>query len=921
MVVSLAVFAAVGIALVAFGAPLGRRAFWVAEVPLVGAGVWVVAHLGRVTAGDPVTEHVRWVSALDLSIDLRLDGPAATMSLVICGVGGVVLAYAAHYFAPDARDLGRLAGLLVLFAGSMVGLVQADQVILLYTCWELTSITSFLLIGNRHTESRARAAALHALLVTSAGGLALLAGLVVLAQQAGSYRLSEIIAEPPRASAAVTVAIVLILVGAFTKSAQYPFHAWLPGAMAAPTPVSAYLHSATMVKAGVFLVAVLAPAFATMAVWRPTVLIVGCCTFVFGGLRALRQHDLKLLLAFGTVSQLGLLMVLFGAGTQATTVAGWALLVAHAAFKATLFMVVGIVDHQTGTRDIRRMPPLRAGWRPVGLVAMAAVASMIGVPLTAGFVAKELAYGGLGDASFAGAGVVLAVAVAGSMLTVAYGARLYRGAFVLPSRRSALAGTELSSPPGPSVAFVAPAATLAIVGIVLGVLPNVGDRLATAVAAAGYATRHTVHLAVWHGLEVPLVLSAATLAGGTLLVVGDRWLQPRLAWASRVPSGAEVYVPVLRGLGVISARVTGFVQNGSLPVYVGVILAAAALEPAVALLLGGGWDGWPATGTAAEIPVATVLVVAALGAAIARRRFAAAMFLGLAGYAMAALFVLWGAPDLALTQAAVETLSTVAFVLVLRRLPERFDRRSSPRRRVIRLAVAATVAVTVFVLALVAAGHRLTPPVSDEMVTRAVPDGHGRNVVNVILVDFRGFDTLGEITVLVVAVIGAVALARVGRGGERPTERRPARQLTRRLPFVDVSARIVFYVVLMTSLWLLFAGHNQPGGGFVGGLLAGSAIALRYVAGGIDDVRALSRFRPWTILGAGLLLAAVTATIPLLAGESVLEVGFVSLDLAVIGTVNMSSALIFDTGVYIAVVGMVLMVFEAFGERSAEEQA
>jgi multicomponent Na+:H+ antiporter subunit A len=341
----------------------------------------------------------------------------------------------------------------------------------------------------------------------------------------------------------------------------------------------------------------------------------------------------------------------------------------------------------------------------------------------------------------------------------------------------------------------------------------------------------------------------------------------------------------------------------------------------VALLVGGGWAGWPATGSAAEIPVAAVLVVAAQGAAIVPRRFSAAVFLGLAGYAMAALFVLWGAPDLALTQAAVETLSTVAFVLVLRRLPERFDHRSSPRRRVIRLAVAASVAVTVFVLALVAAGHRLTPPVSDEMVRRAVPDGHGRNVVNVILVDFRGFDTLGEITVLVVAVIGAVALARVGRGAERRSERRPVRQLTRRLPFVDVSARLVFHVVLMTSLWLLFAGHNQPGGGFVGGLLAGSAIALRYVAGSIDDVRGLSRFRPWTVLGVGLLLAAVTATIPLLAGGSVLEVGSVSLDLVVIGTVKMSSALVFDTGVYIAVVGMVLMVFEAFGERSAEEQA
>jgi multicomponent Na+:H+ antiporter subunit A len=916
VIVSLLSFAVVGVALVAFGERLGHRAFLVGAVVPAATFVWVCTQLGQVTDGTPPTEQVSWVPDLGLAVDLRLDGLAATMSLIVCGVGVLILLYSARYFAADARDLGRLAGLLVLFAGSMLLLVQADQVIVLYTGWELTTVTSFLLIGNRHSEPRARAAALHALLVTSAGGLALFGGLVLLGRESGSFLLGDIVDQPSAGGAVMTTAMVLLLVGAFTKSAQYPFHAWLPGAMAAPTPVSAYLHSATMVTAGVFLVARFAPMFATTDLWRPLVLATGCATLIFGGLRALRQHDLKLLLAFGTVSQLGLLIVLFGAGTPSTAAAGWTLLVAHAVFKAALFMVVGIIDHQTGTRDIRRLPGLRAGWLGLEAVTVLAAASMAGVPLDVGFVAKELAYDSLGDASFGGHTVVLAATVAGSMLTVAYTVRFYWGAFVAPRRRTPAAAG--ASPPPPSLAFVLPAAALAVVGVVLGIVPSVMDPLATASIAAFGPDAAPVHLSLWHG-PGPLVLSLITVAGGLLLVLGNRPAQRLLAAGGRLPSGAEIYRATLRGVGVVSTRVTAFVQNGSLPIYAGVILATAALVPAAALLAAGDWPGWPEFGGGLdEALVAIILLVAALGAAIVRDRFAAALFLGVCGYAMAGLFVLAGAPDLALTQAAVETLTTVVFVLVLRRLPERFERQSSPRRRLIRVATAAAVGTTVFVFALIAAGYRLQPPVSDEMVARAVPDGHGRNVVNVILVDFRGFDTLGEITVLAVASIGAVALARVGR---RDPDARPVRRLPRapapRLPFVDVSVRIVFPVVMITSLWLLFAGHNQPGGGFVGGLLAGAALALRYIAGGIDDVRDHARFRPWTVLGVGLLIAAVVATIPLFLGDSVLEVGYVSLDLPVLGEVALSSALVFDTGVYLAVVGMVLMVFEAFGDEPA----
>jgi multicomponent Na+:H+ antiporter subunit A len=431
-----------------------------------------------------------------------------------------------------------------------------------------------------------------------------------------------------------------------------------------------------------------------------------------------------------------------------------------------------------------------------------------------------------------------------------------------------------------------------------------------------------VHLALWHGFTLPLALSALTLAGGCLLALGEGRVQPVLAAGRAVPSADSAFLSLLRGLGAVSRGLTGAVQNGSLPVYAGVILVTAALLPAAALGLGGHWPGWPALGAVRDVPVAGMLIVAALGAALVRRRFSAAVFLGVVGYAMAALFVLYGAPDLALTQAAVETLSTVVFVLVLRRLPERFEPQSSARRRSGRLAISALVGVTVFAFAILAAGSRTSPPISDEMVARSVPDGHGRNVVNVILVDFRGLDTLGEITVLAVASIGAVAIARVGRrsaeGRGQPTT--PSSGL-RRIVFVDVSVQLIFHAVVMMSLWLLFAGHNQPGGGFVGGLLAGSAITLRYIAGGMAELRQRSRFRPWTVLGAGLLLASGTAAFPLLGGGAVLDVATASIRLPVIGATGVSSALVFDIGVYLAVVGMVLMAFEAFGDDPAEAPA
>jgi multicomponent Na+:H+ antiporter subunit A len=771
MILLLALHAVLGLGVIAGGERLQRRALLVAGLAPLAALVWLVAHAAGVIEGTPVTESFTWVPELGLDVDLRLDGFALLLAVLVSGIGVLVFWYSHWYFPATQEGLGRLVGLLTLFSGSMFGLVVADNLLVLYGCWELTSITSYLLIGNKYADGRARAAALQALLITGAGGLAMLGGFVVIGQQAGTYQLSAILADPPSGTA-VTAALVLVLLGAATKSAQYPFHSWLPGAMVAPTPISAYLHSATMVKAGVYLVARFTPAFADVPFWRPAVVTVGLVTMVCGGLRALRQSDLKLLLAFGTVSQLGFLFVLFGMGTEETVIAGCTMLLAHALFKAGLFMGVGVIDHQVGTREVARLPVLDRGWRAFTWLMVFIAAAMAGLPLTFGFVAKEEAYQSLLDEAPFGEVTVIAVVVFASMLTFAYSARFLWGAFWYPRSRGA---PTAASDDAPSAGFLAAPAVIGAVLLVLDVLPGLADSLLTAASQALDASAAAVHLAMWHGFNLALLLSAVTVAGGLVLFVGRRSVARVLVLGAALPTGGDAYRASLRGLNRVADRVTGVVQNGSLPVYAGVILLTAAALPGIALAAD--WpdvDAPPLVDQPGEVLIAALILGSALGAAVIRRRFAAALLLGMAGYGMAGLFVVMGAPDLALTQTAIETLTTVLFVLVLRRLPDRFERRAGGPVRVLRVAVAATVGLVVFAFALAASGERIGPPVSDEMTDLAYPEGHGRNVVNVILVDFRGFDTMGEITVLAAAAIGAVALARAGRRPGAPANPAPA---------------------------------------------------------------------------------------------------------------------------------------------------
>lgn len=758
-----------GTAVLTAGRRVGRWGLVLGGLAPALTFAWVAARAGGVVGGEVVSQRAGWVPQLGLNLDLRLDAFALLMIVLVSGVGALVFAYGWHYFGSSDKA-GRAAGLLTLFAGAMLGVVLADNLLLLYVCWELTSVTSYLLIGIDDAEPDARSAALHALLVTGLGGLAMLGGFVLIGQEAGTYRISELLVAPPTGTT-VSVALVLVLLGAFTKSAQYPFHSWLPEAMVAPTPISAYLHSAAMVKAGIYLVARLAPAFADVGVWRPLVVAVGLTTMIGGGLRALRPFDLKQLLAFGTISQLGFLMVLLGIGHPAATAAGCALLLAHGLFKAALFMTVGIVDHEAHTRDIRELPILGAGWTPARTVALVSAASMAAVPPLAGFIAKEEAYGALVEGS-SGDRLVLAGIVAGSVLTVAYSLR-FAAALLRPNLLSERPTDRPVLDHGPSSGFVLPGVVLAAASVLLGVAPMLWSEL-TDNAALALDPRSGTHLELWHGFTAPLYLSLGTLAAGALLFVWRRRVavaQRRLA--PRV-TGTDGYEAVVRSMLRAAAWVTSVAQPGSLPIYAAVILFTAAIVPGVALVSGDAWwPGWPdLVGRPAHLPIAVLLVTGALSATLATRRFAAALLLGLVGYGMALLFVVQGAPDLALTQFAVETLSILVFLLVLRRLPDRFERRAPAVGLLYRLAVSGAVGVFVVVMAIAASGSRTEGPVSREMSERALPEGDGSNVVNVILVDIRGMDTMGEITVLVVAGIGIVALTRVG---QRPRGPIPAR--------------------------------------------------------------------------------------------------------------------------------------------------
>lgn len=771
--------------------PGRRSARWalpLASVVTAGTFGWLLSQAPRTLHGDGPSAVVSWVDSLGLSVSLRLDGFGLLMGLIVSGIGTLVLLYSVSYFG-RRDDLGRLAGLLVGFAGAMLGIVWAEGLLTLFVFWELTSVASFLLIGFEDRSATARAAAQRAYLVTAGGGLALLAGLILLGITAGTTSISTLLAAPP-SGPVVTWALVLVLAGAFTKSAQFPFHFWLPGAMAAPTPVSAYLHSATMVKAGLVVVARFAPVFAPVGPWRWLVVLAGVSSLVLGGFRAMRQQDAKLALAHGTVSQLGFMMVLLGLGTPATTYAGVAMLLAHALFKASLFLSVGIVDHSTGTRDMRRLRGLLRALPITASVIIVASASMAAIPPTLGFVAKEKALDGLVGADLGAVGVVALIGiVAGSVLTVAYTVRIAVG--LLGDDAPGISGEQpVATGPiahsglhRPSVAFGSAPAVLTALSLALGLAAEpVGHWLAEVTTSLDPATA-TKSLHLWTGINTPLLLSVGIITAG----VATWWFTAGATRSADRPYSLatraydRTYDALLGG----SRRLTALTQSGSLPLYVGIVLSSVGAALITALVAGASDEIADVTWAHSPVEVALVSLTALMALAVlaARQRFTAAVLLGGSGYLLAIVYLIQGAPDLAITQFLVETLTIVVFLLALARLPRDFHPAPPWAPRPARIAVSVTVGLVVALFALGASHARSAPSVGEDYVALSEPEAGGRNVVNVILVDFRGFDTLGEITVLAVAGAGVVNLVRAARRQQR------RKQLSDGLDVEDLSGR------------------------------------------------------------------------------------------------------------------------------------
>ncbi|WP_232662372.1 hydrogen gas-evolving membrane-bound hydrogenase subunit E [Pseudonocardia sp. TRM90224] len=728
-----------------------RAAFLVAALPPAAAFGWALTQIGHALDGG-VASTTAWAPALGLELSFRLDALALAMIVLVSGVGAVIIVYCAGYFERRAEEAPRSAALLLAFAGAMLGLVLADDLFTLYVFWELTSVTSFLLVGQSGEGRASRRAAVQALLVTVFGGLAMLLGFVLLGEAAGTYRISEILADPP-AGGLVPLALVLILLGAFTKSAQLPFHPWLPAAMVAPTPVSAYLHAASMVKAGVYLVARLSPGFADLAVWWVPCVVFGAATMLLGGWRALHETDLKRLLAFGTVSQLGFLMALMGAGGRTAALAGVTMLLAHGLFKAPLFLVVGTVDRSAGTRDVRKLSGLRKVLPGTAITAALAAASMAGIPPLLGFVGKEAAFAAFLDD---GRWPVALALLAGSVLTVAYTARFLWGAF------ASKPGVEPSTVRAPGLLLTVPSWVCALAGLALGI----GYPLVEAIGE-GYVGPGGYHLALWHGLGLPLLFSAVALAGGLLLHRFRAVLRPLGAGPFDAQRG---YEGVIAGIGRAAVVVTGRLQLGSLPFYLGAILVTVIVLPGTAALLAGGWPtDQPLFHVIMQVPLGLAVIVAALAVVKARRRFTAVLLVGVIGYGVGGLFIVDGAPDLALAQFLVETLSLVVFVFVLRRLPANFTE-ESPRRRVIvpKAVVAALGGITVAGIGVLLSAARSGPAAASAQFFELAPSGAGAdNVISAIIVDFRALDTVGEIGVLFIAAAGVASLVLATRHDRR----------------------------------------------------------------------------------------------------------------------------------------------------------
>ena len=749
-----------------------RRAYagWIAALPPAAITLWLLTQMGNVQNGQFLTEEYQWVPQLGLNLSLRLDGLALFFGLIIVGIGAGVALYTAYYLEGDPR-LGYFYSLLFAFMGSMLGLVWADNLLLLFVFWEGTSITSYLMVGYKHGDSMATAGARQALVVTGFGGLALLAGFILLGQEAGTYSLSQILLNDSLAtSTRYSSFFVLIAIGAFTKSAQFPFQFWLPGAMAAPTPASAYLHSATMVKAGIYLLARLHPALSDNPIWFWTLLLVGGITMLLGAVSALRYYDLKRILAYATVSQLGILVMLLAFDNEYAYIAVVVGILGHALYKGPLFMVAGIIDHATGTRDIRRLAGLWRSLPWVAVTAMLAGFSMAGFPPLLGFLAKETLLEALFQYAESlaehGGGMIgwvfaLAAALTGAIF-VGYTLTLLIETFL---RRRAASDDPAGVHHAPSFGFLFAPLFLATLGLLLPLwIGSVAGPLLEPPATAIGGEPVQVHLALFHGFTPVFNTSMAAIALGVLIYLLRNVIRSLFAKVPESFSGVTVFNVLYKESYALASDVTRFVQGGSLASQASIILLTGVVVLLNALFMLNWatdlripWTDWPEF---QEMTITALAIIAAVLTVRAQTRLNAIISIGVVGVTVTLFFVFFSAPDLALTQILIEVLSVVLLVLVFYKIPSE-SLPPHPKITLLRnLFVACAVGFFGFALVLIDAGPPFFPSISSFFVQNSVPMAHGGNIVNVILVDFRGFDTLGEITVLAIAAIGGYALLR-----------------------------------------------------------------------------------------------------------------------------------------------------------------
>lgn len=894
---------------------LGRNAGWPVAAVLSILATLVVAQAPQVLVqGEPLTVSLPWMPQIGVEFHLRMDGIGWLFTLLVLGVGAVIMAYSTRYF-PPGRRLGFYV-LMSLFALAMTGLVLADDLVLLYFFWELTTIASFYLIGLSGTD--ADRPAIRSFLLTVIGGLTLLGAVVLLIVRTGTTQLSQILTDTSwtQEKGFVSLVAVLVIVSVFTKSAQFPFHYWLPDAMAASTPVSAYLHAAAMVKAGIYLAMRFTPAFGDLVLWNLVLITFGLITALLGALFALQQHDMKTLAAYSTVSQLGLLVAVIGVGTRTALVAATIHTLTHALFKAALFMVVGLVDHQNGTRDLRRLGGLRHRMPLTTTIATLAALSMAGIPPFLGFISKENLFEAFLQApgpSWTGA-LVGAAAVAASVLTFAYAFRFVYGAFWGEPRDPARSEQVYEAP----FSFWGPAALPALTGLFFGLTAFVLDPLVN--VAAQNATHRPVkaHLLLWHGFKTPLGMSALVIVLGILVVwrtrggktLSDRSLAP--------VKGVSIFETLHAGTIRLGRRTGDLTRSDSPAFHLGVTTVMLIIMAGAVLAFG--VDVPPPTGRTWQ-PLDWLLValmaVAVLGAVLSRSRLAALALVGVAGFTTALWLFFLGAFDVALTQLLVEVLTVVVAVLVLRRLPPSFHR-VKPNRTALTAVIAIGAGLVAGVAAYTLTGRRKLSTAAEYFLENAPEDTGGGNVVNTILVDYRALDTLGELTVLGVA--GLIIVAVLDSSTLIPTDKSRVVDVSHtnavhpsaaNTVLMRTVARFLMPLLVIWSAYLLFRGHSEPGGGFIAGLVGGAGFSLGYLVAPRDSAAPIRLAYP-AIIGSGIVVAAVSGVLGFVDG-SFLRPLHADVPLPGGEYYHFTTALVFDIGVYLAVVGVILTALNKLG--------